>query len=394
MAQESSASARILTIDDEYVLRQSIVAYLEDSGFTVYEGENGRDGLDVFRREKPDLVLTDLQMPEMGGLEVLAAITEEAPETPVIVISGAGGMNDVIEALRLGAWDYLTKPVTDLAVLEHAVCKALERGRLIEENKIYAERLEKNLQILEEDQEAGRSVQMRLLPQQDLQFSSYSFHHSVTPSLYLSGDFVEYFKITETKIGLYLADVSGHGASSAFITVLLKSLIAQCHARYQVHGDKTILNPEHMMEELSYEIHSAKLGKYMTMIYGVIDLETNICDYGVGGHYPNPILLEADGTIRYLEGSGFPIGIMKNVSYQGHQIEIPPGGHLVMFSDGIMEIFLPDKDMDEKDAGLLELVKDVKGDIPSILKHLGIDVEEEQEQPDDITMLVMSRSPE
>ncbi len=385
-----SSGAKILTIDDEYVLRQSIVAYLEDSGFTVFESDNGVSGLEVFYKEKPDLVLTDLQMPNLGGLDVLAEITEKSPSTPVIVISGAGGMDDVIEALRLGAWDYLTKPITDLAVLEHAICKAIERGKLIEENKTYAAKLEHNLQILEEDQAAGRSVQMKLLPDNDIKFGNYTFSHSVTPSLYLSGDFVEYFKISETKIGLYLADVSGHGASSAFVTVLLKSLVAQCNARYQVHGDKTIFLPEHTMEELNYEIHSAKLGKYMTMIYGIIDIETNKFSYGVGGHYPNPILVGADGKAYYLEGSGFPVGIMADVKYQSHTIEIPKNSKLIMFSDGIMEVFMPDKDMAEKEKGLLKLTENISADIPTIKEAVGI-AGDLKEQPDDITMLSMSR---
>ena len=383
--------AKILTIDDEYVLRQSIVAYLEDSGFEVFEGENGIDGLEIFRKEKPDLILADLQMPGMGGLEVLTKVGEESPETPVIVISGAGGMNDVIEALRLGAWDYLTKPVTDLAVLEHAVCRALERCRLIEENKIYAEQLAKNLQILEEDQEAGRSVQKRLLPEQGVSFSGYSFAHSVTPSLYLSGDFVDYFKISEDKLGFYLADVSGHGASSAFITVLLKSLVSQIHGRFQVHNDKTILTPEHIMEELSYEIHSAALGKYLTMIYGVIDLKTDECIYGVGGHYPNPILLGADGKASYLSGSGFPVGIMKTVSYKSETVKLEKNSHLMLFSDGVMEILLPEKDMAEKDQALLDIIEEVGANVPEILKRCGLS-EEELEQPDDITMLVVSHT--
>ena len=97
----SDFSATILTVDDEYVLRQSIVAYLEDSGFDVLEAENGKEGLEVFKEHKPDLVLTDLQMPVMGGLELLSELAKEAPNTPVLVISGAGGMNDVIEALQV-----------------------------------------------------------------------------------------------------------------------------------------------------------------------------------------------------------------------------------------------------------------------------------------------------
>lgn len=385
-----SSGAKILTIDDEYVLRQSVVAYLEDSGFTVIESDNGVSGLELFYKEQPDLVLTDLQMPKLGGLSVLAEITEKSPTTPVIVISGAGGMDEVIEALRLGAWDYLTKPITDLAVLEHAICKALERKKLIAENKLYATKLEHNLRILEEDQAAGRSVQMKLLPDNELKIGNYTFSHSVTPSLYLSGDFVDYFKIDETKIGIYLADVSGHGASSAFVTVLLKSLVAQCNARLQVHGDKTICIPEHAMEELSYEIYSAKLGKYMTMIYGVIDTQTNKFSYGVGGHYPNPILLDGDGKARYLEGSGFPVGIMANVKYESHTVDIPKNGKLILFSDGIMEVFMPDKDMAEKNKGLLKLTENVSADIETIKDAVGI-TSDIKEQPDDITILSMSR---
>ena len=385
-----SSGTKILVIDDEYILRRSLVAYLEDSGFTVVESDNGLSGLEIFYKEKPDLIVTDLQMPNISGLEVLTEVTEKSPNTPVIVISGAGGMDDVIEALRRGAWDYITKPITDLAVLEHAICKAIERGKLIAENKLYAERLERNLAILEEDQAAGRSVQMRLLPANEEILDGYTFTYSVTPSLYLSGDFVEYFRISESKIGVYLADVSGHGASSAFVTVLLKSLVAQCNVRYQVHGDKTIILPEHAMEEFNYEIHAAKLGKYMTMIYGVIDTETHKFTYGVGGHYPNPVLVDSNSKAHFLEGSGFPVGIMKNVKYQSHCVDIPENGKIIMFSDGLMEIFMPDKNMTDKEKGLINLIENVNADIPTIQDAVGLPGEL-KEQPDDITLLCMSR---
>ncbi len=156
--------AKILVIDDEPALLRSITAYLEDSGFVAYGAEDGKQGLDLFYRETPDLVLTDLHMPALGGLEVLSTIKKRAPDTPVIVISGAGELNDAIEALRLGARDYITKPVSDLAVLEHAINKALEHKKLLEENKSYAQHIEHNLKVLEEDQAAGRRVQRSLLP--------------------------------------------------------------------------------------------------------------------------------------------------------------------------------------------------------------------------------------
>ena len=138
--------ARILTIDDDVNVRSNLVAYLEDSGFDVIEAENGRRGLEVFAEKSPDLVLVDLRMPVMGGMEVLERLREDAPEVPVIVVSGVGVLEEAVEALSHGAWDYVTKPVTDMRVLEHAVNKALERARLLEERKRYREHLEQEVQ--------------------------------------------------------------------------------------------------------------------------------------------------------------------------------------------------------------------------------------------------------
>jgi len=98
--------------------------------------------MDIFEREHPDLVLTDLRMPEVDGLEVLRRAGELSPETPLIVVSGTGRIGDSIQALRLGAWDYILKPVEDMSIISIAVEKALERSRLLRENRTYQENLE------------------------------------------------------------------------------------------------------------------------------------------------------------------------------------------------------------------------------------------------------------
>ncbi len=134
--------ATVLTIDDEEVIRRSFQAYLEDSGFRVLQANNGRVGLEAYRRDNPDIILVDLRMPEVDGLEVLATVVRESPELPIIVVSGTGMIQDAIEALRLGAWDYVLKPVEDLGILEHSVRRALERAKLLKENKSYREDLE------------------------------------------------------------------------------------------------------------------------------------------------------------------------------------------------------------------------------------------------------------
>ncbi len=132
----------ILTIDDEAIIRATIRAYLEDFDYKVIEAENGRVGLEIQKKQRVDLVLVDLRMPEVDGLEVLSRMTKRSPDLPIIVISGTGEIEDVVEALRLGAWDYLLKPITDMSILLHAIDKGLERARLIKENKLYHQKLE------------------------------------------------------------------------------------------------------------------------------------------------------------------------------------------------------------------------------------------------------------
>ncbi len=134
--------ASILLIDDEYELRSMLADFLEDEGHEVLQAGDGPEGLELFSQHQPDLVLLDLRMPGMDGLAVLDAIRGISPSAPVAVVSGAGRMDDVIEALRRGAWDYLNKPLQDMAILRHAVDRCLERARLLNEREAYQRKLE------------------------------------------------------------------------------------------------------------------------------------------------------------------------------------------------------------------------------------------------------------
>ncbi len=136
----------ILVIDDEPSIRKSYSNFLEDYNYSTLEASNGHEGMVLLKEKKPDLVLVDLHMPDIDGLDILAWATEHAPNTPTIVCSGTGVIRDVIEALRLGAWDYILKPVQDFSVLLHAVNKAIERARLIRENKLYNLHLESEVE--------------------------------------------------------------------------------------------------------------------------------------------------------------------------------------------------------------------------------------------------------
>lgn len=139
---QSEMVTTILLVDDEEVLRESISDFLEDRDFKVITAENGYRALELFEERQPTLVLSDLRMPEMDGLELLQKIVEISPETPFIVVSGTGRISDTVQALQLGAWDYILKPVQDMDIIIHAIDKCLERLQLQRQNTLYQQDLE------------------------------------------------------------------------------------------------------------------------------------------------------------------------------------------------------------------------------------------------------------
>ncbi len=139
---KNSNPETILIIDDEASIRLSFADYLQDHNFEILTAQNGRIGLELVEKEQPDMIIVDLRMPEIDGLEVLKQTRKSAPDTPKIVISGANRIGDVVRALRYGAWDYLVKPVKDLSILEHTVNKTMEKAKLLKENQAYQKHLE------------------------------------------------------------------------------------------------------------------------------------------------------------------------------------------------------------------------------------------------------------
>ncbi len=136
------SQTKILITDDDPSIRESFTDYLEDRDYQVLTADNGIAGLAQFNQHAPDLVLMDLRMPEMDGIDMIKNIRAFDSETPLIVISGTSHIGDAIAALVEGAWDFLLKPVSDLNVLIHTVEKALQHARLIRENRMYQENLE------------------------------------------------------------------------------------------------------------------------------------------------------------------------------------------------------------------------------------------------------------
>ena len=383
----------ILTIEDEPTVRRNIVAYLEDCGYDMLEAVDGQQGLELFREKQPDLVLCDLRMPKIDGLDVLQEITRLSEDTPVVIISGAGMIDDAIQALKRGAWDYLTKPISDMQVLEVAVNRALERLRLLKENRAYQlelEQLNRNLSEalwqLQANQQAGRELQARLLPAEHQVFGDLIFRHRLYPAMQLSGDFVDYFAINKDRIGFYMLDVSGHDAGSAFVTVIVKTLMSQMHDALE-EGDDTILVPDRTLQRLNDELFQQNLEKYITMFYGVVDAPTSRMYFSNGGHYPQPLLF-GDSRVQILNAKGRPVGLFDDTNFINNEILLPRDFLLLLISDGMFEL-MPDKSNIECYEHLVSNVDTTDMSFEALTNVIGL--QDATRLTDDLAMLAISR---
>ncbi|MDD5757942.1 MAG: response regulator [Desulfobulbaceae bacterium] len=143
-SKQNSVDARpqtILVIDDDPLVLDALASWLSPAGFLTLTAQDGASGLALIHSQPVDLVLTDLVMPGCDGFQVLSTLHKEYPELPVIIISGIGNLQDSIQSLRLGAWDYISKPLSPLLLL-HQIEKALERATLLKENNRYRQYLQ------------------------------------------------------------------------------------------------------------------------------------------------------------------------------------------------------------------------------------------------------------
>lgn len=388
------AEQTLLLIDNDDDVRDTLGSYLCGAGYSLLTASTPQQGLQLFAEQSPDLVLCDLNMANTEGRSLVEALREQSPLKPIIVLSSDQDMGHVLTALRQGANDYLGKPIADMKMVEHAIERCLQLITLQQQNLDYRRRLqqtnrelEHSLKILEQDQRAGRKVHSRLLPKTPKQFGDFQFSQKVIPSLYLSGDFIDYFAVGDHYVVFYIADVSGHGASSAFVTVLMKNFFARKRSEYRHFDDQTILSPVRLLRLANRGLMQSGIGKHVTMVMGVLDMQEDKLCYSVAGHLPLPILVSPDGC-QFLQGEGMPIGLFESAEYSEQTLQLPEKFVLTLFTDGILEIISPETLL-EQEAFLLDHLAEGVLTIEEVAQALRVD--HIKEVPDDVAALLISR---
>ncbi len=133
---------KVLVIDDEKIIRERLKKLLELDDYETFTAGDGEEGLKIFNEEKPEIALVDIKMPGMDGIEVLRKIREDTEETQVILITGHGGVETAIQALKEGAFGYIQKPI-EYDELEIEIKKALEKQGMQRKLDEYVDNLKK-----------------------------------------------------------------------------------------------------------------------------------------------------------------------------------------------------------------------------------------------------------
>ena len=386
----TSRTERILIIDADEKARTDLARYLEARGFYVTGYPDLAGAKALFDDNIPDVIFAD---PSPEAIRDLASRLEEAETfTPIVACSSSESSADVVNALRAGAAAFVLKPCNaDNGALDDVLGKLFDRVRVNRLNQLYRQELEEanrdlrdGIAELRADQRAGRKVQLRMLPEHEQVMSGLHVDHMIKPSLYLSGDFLDYFRISDDKVLVYIADVSGHGASSAFVTVLLKNLTNRLQRNLRRGSSEDILHPDRFPERINSELLDTGLGKHVTVFVGIISLSERKLNDAVGAHFPMPILSFEGGKTAFLEGSGLPVGLFETPEWEVYEVPLNKPFHLTLFSDGILEV-IREKGLDEKERTLLELVSGGRHTIASLSDALNLD--QITELPDDIAIV-------
>lgn len=220
---------------------------------------------------------------------------------------------------------------------------------------------------LEVDLQAGRYIQTSLLPPTPQHFEHISLEHRLEPSLLLSGDFTDYFGLADGLSACYLADVSGHGSSAAFVTVLLKHFSAQL-ARLADAGER--LRPGEVLTWMNNQLMALDIDKHVAMFFACVDSTAGTLTYANAGQFP-PAFLAVGDNVCMLEQKAKPLGLFPDVQYRCVETPFPPGARLGVFTDGVLDL-VAGETLLEKEELLADIVKSAE-DMAGIWSQLDLD---------------------
>jgi serine phosphatase RsbU (regulator of sigma subunit)/anti-sigma regulatory factor (Ser/Thr protein kinase) len=398
MTNPKAQNARILLVDDEPFILEVFGTFLEEEGFEVVLAGGGAEALEVLEQSEVDVIITDLSMPGFDGFGLMNAVAILAPDTPVIVLTGMGTLDNAISAIQHGAYDFITKPVEDLSLFLVPIYRAVEKRRFLKTKALYLEQIERQNRALFRDLEAARRIQACLFERTGGPMDQWlSVTVRYQPADLVGGDFLDILPVDEHRAIFYIADVAGHGVLAAMVTAFAKQTLADVVGRVIARGGEEP-SPVRILERLNEEVMAQGfehegIPLYLTLFLGVVDRTTGRVVSANGGHVPLPRVVYAEGGMTRLFIKGSPIGLVDDPRWEETTFDLGPGDLLVLGTDGLLEAFgegrsslnaeemdhyletTPDRDPDTLANGLMGLARNRLQGRP---------------QADDISLMILS----
>ena len=348
-----------LVADDSTSTRLLLDKMLRRWGFHVLSASCGEEALSICRDHQIDILLSDWMMPGLSGPDLCRAVRKlPRPHfTYIVLMTSKSADEDIALGLDAGADDFLVKPTG--AVELRARLSAGQRlvrmhDDLRDKNQQISEafdQLHKVHERIQRDLQAAARLQAGLIPPRASQCGPFELGLHYRPLGHVGGDLVGFYPITETRIGLYSIDVSGHGVSSALMTAHLASLFDPVRKDENIglirtsSGSFRPRDPSAIASDLNTRMGRDKdHDLYLTMVLADVNADKGVARFCQAGH-PHPMILRADGGVELVGEGGMPVGLLDGAEYETYTVSLAPGDRFLTFSDGIVEALSPDGEM-------------------------------------------------
>lgn len=342
---------RILIVDDSPAQVKLLSTVLGRWGYELIPAHSGAEALAILERERVDLILSDWMMPNMTGLELCRAYRSRQGRDPgyFVLLTSRNAQSDLAEGLAAGADDFLAKPFNGEELrsrLGAGTRLVAAQRRLSEKNAQLAEALGELQRIHENiarDLAEARRLQQSLLPREFVRFNGADVAMILRPSGQVGGDLVGAFGVSETHVGLFAFDVSGHGIAAALLAARLAGHLTGSNPdqNLALAIDEKGQYRMRPVDEICAEFNRLLLEDmdtdlYCTMLIADCNLATGTVSFAQAGH-PPPLVIGASGAGRFLGDGGPPIGLFPGADYPSHTAQLAPGDRFLMYSDGVTE---------------------------------------------------------
>ena len=324
--------SKILVVDDEKHIRLLLSELLKKYKYEVRAAADGTEAITLLEDEPFDLIVTDLHMANKGGIDVLKQVKEKHALSEVLILTGNGTISSAVEAMRLGAFEYLTKPI-DLKEFIVKVQKALDRHELRTKLAQQEAEIQAHQTMIAKDLKLAAQVQASIVPK-SMENEQYEVAVRYSPMIGIGGDFSDIYHDEHNRVYLTIVDVTGHGIAAALLVNRL------CMEMRRLVREQ--LEPAEILYQLNnFIVESFKgTGMFLTMFCVALDLNNGALQYA-GSAHPSALLWREDQQkFEKLESQNQIIGFDKTHrnSFTQNETTMRRGDKLTLYTDGIVEV--------------------------------------------------------